>query len=128
MKYLHTMLRVGNLERSLHFYTQILSFELLNREEHAEGKFTLAFLRPKDGGPGEPELELTYNWGVEKYEMGGAYGHLAYGVDSIEVVQARLQKAGLDLSWGPSGSPSGRSRIAFFKDPDGYSIELIERK
>ena len=128
MKYLHTMLRVGNLERSLQFYTQILNFELVNREDHENGKFTLAFLRSKDSDTEEPELELTYNWGVEKYELGSGYGHLAFLVDSIETVQSGLQKAGLDLSWGPSSSPSGRSRIAFFKDPDGYSIELIERK
>ena len=135
MKYLHTMLRVGNLDRSLHFYCNVLNFELINREEHPEGKFTLAFLRSKVAGANpsgtaesDPQLELTYNWGVDSYELGGAYGHLAFGVDSIEAVQLDLQKAGLDLSWGPSSSPSGRSRIAFIKDPDGYAIELIERK
>jgi lactoylglutathione lyase len=128
MKYLHTMLRVGNLETSLEYYTQKLEFKLLSRDDFPDGEFTLAFLRaPGDDDEG-PCIELTYNWGVASYEQGGAYGHLAFSVDDMEAFRSKIRAKGLDFSWGPKPSPSGRSAIAFLTDPDGYKIELIERK
>lgn len=126
MRYLHTMFRVTDLERSLRFYREGLGFELVSRRDHPEGKFTLAFLRaPGDGAEG-PMLELTHNWGVEVYQRGDAFGHVAYRVESIAAVQARLRERGWDLSWGPGKTPDGRRSMAFVDDPDGYEIELLE--
>jgi lactoylglutathione lyase len=120
------MVRVGNLERSLRFYTEGLGFKLLRKSDYPDGKFTLAFLRaPGDQDQG-PALELTYNWGTESYQRGDGYGHTAFLVDSIDEVQARLKKAGYDLSWGPGKTPDGRRKMAFVDDPDGYEIELLE--
>ncbi len=128
MKYLHTMIRVTDLEKSLHFYVEGLGFTLVSKNEYPDGKFTLAFLRaPGDSNEG-PMLELTYNWGQDKYERGDAYGHMAYLVSSITDVQKKIQAKGYDLSWGPGASPNGKSVLAFIDDPDGYEIELIERK
>ncbi|MBI3542842.1 MAG: lactoylglutathione lyase [Deltaproteobacteria bacterium] len=130
MQYLHTMIRVTNLEKSLHFYTQGLGFDVVRKNEYPDGKFTLVFLRaPGDAGAGAsaPMIELTHNWGVDKYERGDAYGHCAYRVDSMEKVQARLKQHGYDLSWGPGKTPDGRGGMAFVDDPDGYEIELLER-
>jgi len=125
LKYLHTMLRVANLDASLAYYQDTLGFTVLSREDFSDGAFTLAFLRaPGDGAHG-PTLELTYNWDVSKYELGGAYGHLAFAVDDLKAFRMRLKEKGTDFSWGPKASPSGRSTIAFLTDPDGYKIELI---
>jgi lactoylglutathione lyase len=127
MKYLHTMIRVANLDRSLHFYCEALGFRLTSREDHAEDKFTLAFLRAEgDSGDRAPLIELTHNWDTDHYERGNAYGHVAYQVKSIEDVQARLKKHGFDLSWGPGMTPNKKRKMAFIDDPDGYEIELIE--
>ncbi len=127
MKYLHTMIRVTDLEKSLRFYVEGLGFTLVSKNEYPDGKFTLAFLRaPGDSNDG-PMLELTYNWGQDKYERGDAYGHMAYLVNSITDVQKKIQTKGYDLSWGPGASPNGKSVLAFIDDPDGYEIELIER-
>ena len=128
MKYLHTMLRVGDLDASLAYYTGVLGFTLLSREDFSEGAFTLAFLRAPGDDTGGPTVELTYNWGVSTYERGGAYGHLAFAVNDMAEFQARLRAKGTDFSWGPKASPSGRSAIAFLTDPDGYKIELIEAR
>lgn len=128
MKYLHTMIRVTNLEKSLKFYTEGLGFVIENRGDYSEGKFTLVFLRAPGDKEGGPLLELTHNWEQDKYERGDAYGHMAYLVDSITETQKKLQSKGLDLSWGPGASPNGKSLIAFVDDPDGYEIELIERR
>lgn len=128
MRYLHTMLRVANLEKSLHFYCEGLGFKIINREEHEGEKFTLVFLSaPGDveKGRSAPLIELTHNWDVDSYVRGDAYGHMAYLVDSIEEIQNRLKKNGYDLSWGPGSTPSGKHRMAFIDDPDGYEIELL---
>lgn len=124
MKYLHTMLRVTDLERSLKFYRDGLGFELVKKNDYPDGKFTLAFLRSADDSG--PMIELTFNWGTTQYNRGDAYGHVAYQVDSIEKVQTRLRQHGFDLSWGPGSTPDGRRKMAFVDDPDGYEIELLE--
>ncbi len=133
MKYLHTMLRVSDLEKSLHFYNIALGFKVVSRQDHAKDKFTLVFLfapsdsiYPQPAPVAAPMIELTYNWGVSSYEKGNAYGHMAYQVESIEKIQIQLKQHGYDLSWGPALSPSGNSRLAFIDDPDGYEIELLE--
>lgn len=125
-RFLHTMLRVGDLNRSIDFYTRVLGFELVRKSDYPDGKFTLAFLRVSAGTGDEPELELTYNWGVEAYELGQGYGHIALAVPSLKEFAERIKSAGWDFSWGPSTTPSGKGGMAFIKDPDGYSIELLE--
>lgn len=124
MRYLHTMFRVTDLERSLRFYCQGLGFTLVSRKDYPDGKFTLAFVR--SGAEGEPLLELTHNWETSAYQRGDAFGHVAYRVDSIAAVQARLKQHGYDLSWGPGKTPDGKRAMAFVDDPDGYEIELLE--
>lgn len=127
MRYLHTMLRVGDLERSVDFYTKVLGYSEVRRGEYPDGEFTLVFLQaPGDEGDKGPMLELTYNWGKDQYDLGSAYGHVAYQVDSIEAIGEALESAGLAFSWGPGETPDGRKGMAFIKDPDGYEIELIE--
>ena len=128
MRYLHTMIRVSNLEKSLRFYTEGLGFKIVKRSEHEKDRFTLVFLQSESEDPSlrrVPMIELTHNWDTDKYELGNGYGHVAYGVKSISNVQARLKKAGFNLSWGPGLSPSG-TNMAFIDDPDGYEIELLE--
>jgi len=123
MRYLHTMIRVVDLEKSLRFYTEGLGFEMTSRQDYEKDRFSLVFLRfPGDDG----QIELTHNWDTKQYQRGDAYGHVAYQVDSIEALQKRLQKAGYDLSWGPGLTPSGKTKMAFVDDPDGYEIELLE--
>ncbi|MBI3557776.1 MAG: lactoylglutathione lyase [Deltaproteobacteria bacterium] len=126
MKYLHTMIRVTNLEKSLHFYTQGLGFELVRKDDYAKDKFTLAFLKAPGDDKNGPMIELTHNWGVESYIRGDAYGHVAYRVESVAIVQERLKQHGYDLSWGPGRTPDGRKAMAFVDDPDGFEIELLE--
>jgi lactoylglutathione lyase len=119
------MIRVTHLEKSIQFYCEGLGFHVVKRNEYPDGKFTLVFLQA-GSTPDEPMIELTYNWGVEKYERGDGYGHVAYHVESIEKIQARLKKNGFDLSWGPGKTPDGKKSMAFVDDPDGYEIELLE--
>ena len=126
MKYLHTMIRVVSLEKSLHFYTQGLGFQLVRKDDHAKDKFTLAFLKAPGDATGGPQIELTHNWDTSSYTRGDAYGHVAYHVDSIDKVQEQLKKHGYDLSWGPGRTPDGRKAMAFVDDPDGFEIELLE--
>lgn len=127
MQYLHTMLRVGDLDRSIGFYTNVLGFTEVRRDDYPDGEFTLAFLQAQgDGGDNPPMLELTYNWGKEGYETGTGYGHVAYKVESLDAIAQSLQDAGLAFSWGPGETPDGKKGMAFLKDPDGYEIELIE--
>lgn len=125
--YLHTMLRVGNLERSIHFYTCFLGMKELRRTEVPDGKFTLVFVGYGDE-KNNTVLELTYNWGVEQYEIGTAFGHLALGVPDIYVACDRLRAAGVKITREPGPVKFGPTVIAFIEDPDGYKIELIERK
>jgi lactoylglutathione lyase len=126
MRYLHTMIRVKNLEKSLHFYCEGLNFQVTKRNEYPDGKFTLVFLCPPGTDADSPMLELTYNWGVSEYQRGDAYGHVAFQVESISEIQKQLREKGYDLSWGPGRTPDGRTSMAFVDDPDGYEIELLE--
>ncbi len=126
MRLLHTMLRVGNLQRSIDFYTQVLGMALLRTSENSEYKYTLAFLG-YGSNPEHAELELTYNWGVDRYEMGTAYGHIALGVPDAYAACARIKSAGGNVTREPGPVKGGSTVIAFVCDPDGYKIELIQR-
>lgn len=128
LRYLHTMIRVADLEKSLHFYTQGLGFQVISRQDYEKDRFSLVFLRANKDLTNGPMLELTHNWDVKSYTRGDAYGHTAYEVDSIHEVQIRLKKNGYDLSWGPGLTPSKKTLMAFVDDPDGYEIELLEAK
>jgi lactoylglutathione lyase len=125
--YLHTMLRVRDLDASVHFYTQLLGMKELRRTEVPDGKYTLVFV-----GYGDEKthtvLELTYNWGKDDYELGTAFGHLALGVPDIYGACDKLRQAGVKISREPGPVKFGTTVIAFIDDPDGYKIELIERK
>jgi lactoylglutathione lyase len=125
--YLHTMLRVRDLEASVKFYTSLLGMRELRRTEVPEGRYTLVFV-----GYGDEKthtvLELTYNWGVDHYEPGTAFGHLALGVPDIYATCDALRAAGVKISREPGPVKFGTTVIAFIEDPDGYKIELIERK
>jgi lactoylglutathione lyase len=127
MRILHTMLRVGDLERSLRFYGEVLGMSLISRKDYPDGKFTLAFVGYGQN-PEQAELELTHNWGVSQYELGGAYGHIAIGVDDIYAVCERIRAAGGTITREPGPMKHGTTVIAFVQDPDGYKIELIEEK
>ncbi len=126
LKYLHTMIRVTDLDKSLHFYTKGLGFKIESRQDYEEDRFSLVFLRADSDSENGPLIELTHNWDTHAYTRGDAYGHTAYRVDSIEKVQARLKENGYDLSWGPGLTPSKKTKMAFVDDPDGYEIELLE--
>jgi lactoylglutathione lyase len=125
MRILHTMLRVGNLERSLKFYQEVLGMRLLSRKDYPTGKFTLAFVGYGEN-PDHAEIELTHNWDVASYELGTAYGHIALGVDDIYKVCDQIRAAGGILTREPGPMKGGTTVIAFVQDPDGYKIELIE--
>ena len=127
MKFLHTMLRVGNLQRSIDFYTQVLGMQLLRQSENPEYKYSLAFLGFEGGNPGQAEIELTYNWGVESYDMGTAYGHIALGVPDAYAACEKIKAAGGNVTREPGPVKGGSTVIAFVTDPDGYKIELIQR-
>jgi lactoylglutathione lyase len=125
--YLHTMLRVGDLERSVGFYTGLLGMRELRRAEVPAGKYTLVFLGYGDEAS-NTVLELTYNWGVDRYDIGTAFGHLALGVPDVHATCERLRAAGAKVTREPGPVKFGTTVIAFIEDPDGYKIELIERK
>ncbi len=127
MRILHTMLRVGNLQRSIDFYTRVLGMKLLRTSENPEYKYTLAFLG-YGSNPDHAELELTYNHGVEHYELGTAYGHIAIAVDDAQQACAAVKAAGGNVTREAGPVKGGTTVIAFVTDPDGYKIELIERK
>ena len=127
MHLLHTMLRVGDLQRSIDFYTGMLGMELLRTTERPEQKYTLAFVGFGGGNRnGEAELELTYNHGVSDYDLGSAYGHIAVGVDDVAATCERIRAAGGKITREPGPVKGGSTFIAFVEDPDGYKVELIE--
>jgi lactoylglutathione lyase len=125
-RYLHTMLRVGDLERSVKFYTELFGMKELRRRDVPDGKYTLSFL-----GYGEDtehtQIELTYNYGVEKYDIGTGFGHLAIGVPDVAGTCEKLRAAGAKITREPGPVKFGTTIIAFVEDPDGYKIELIQR-
>lgn len=125
MRLLHTMLRVGDLQRSIDFYTKVLGMKLLRTTDRPEQKYTLAFVG-YGSNPEHAELELTYNYGVDKYELGTAYGHLAIGVDDVHGACERIRASGGTITREPGPVKGGTTMIAFVQDPDGYKIELIQ--
>ena len=127
MRLLHTMLRVGNLDASIEFYTSIMGMQLLRKSDNEAYKYTLAFL----GYGNEKEntvLELTYNWGVSEYDLGGAFGHIAIEVENVYDACDKIREQGGVISREPGPVKGGTTEIAFVKDPDGYAIELIQKK
>lgn len=125
MRLLHTMLRVGNLEESLKFYCELLGMKLLRQKDYPGGEFTLAFIGYGDESQ-NTVIELTYNWGVEKYDLGNAYGHIALGVDDIYTTCEAIKEQGGKVTREPGPMKHGSTVIAFVEDPDGYKIELIQ--
>ena len=126
MRMLHTMLRVGNLQRAIDFYTQVLGMQLLRTTDRPDQKYSLAFVG-YGGNPDQAEIELTYNYGVEQYEMGTAFGHIALGVTDVYAACDKIRAAGGQITREPGPVKGGNTVIAFVVDPDGYKIELIER-
>jgi lactoylglutathione lyase len=126
MRLLHTMLRVGNLDKSIAFYTQVLGMNLLRKEDFPEGKFTLAFI-----GYGEEAthsvIELTYNYGVESYDLGKGYGHIAIGCDDVYATCEKIRAAGGKIVREPGPMMHGNTVLAFVEDPDGYRVELLSK-
>ncbi len=125
MRMLHTMLRVGDLQRSIDFYTKVLGMQLLRTTERPSEKYSLAFVG-YEGNPHQAEIELTYNWGVDKYEMGTAYGHIALGVDDAYKTCEEVKARGGNVTREAGPVKGGNTVIAFITDPDGYKIELIQ--
>lgn len=126
MRILHTMLRVGDLDKSIGFYTEVLGMKLLRREEYPDGKFTLAFV----GFQSEVEsavIELTYNWGVDKYDLGSGYGHIAIEVDNAYEACESVRRKGGSVIREAGPMKHGTTVIAFVSDPDGYKVELIQK-
>jgi len=126
MRLLHTMLRVGDLDRAVTFYTEVLGMRLLRRKDYPAGRFTLAFLGYCDEADGAV-LELTHNWDTSSYEIGTAYGHIAIAVGNIYDVCERIREQGGKVVREPGPMKHGTTVIAFVEDPDTYKIELIER-
>lgn len=130
MRLLHTMIRVGDLQRSIAFYTQVLGMNLLRTTERPDQKYDLAFVG-YGTNPEHAEIELTYNYGVERYELGSAFGHIAIGVPDVAATCAALREKAAALGGAITREPGpvkgGQTMIAFITDPDGYKIELIER-
>ena len=124
MRLLHTMLRVGNLDQSIAFYTDILGMKLLRKHDYPEGQFTLAFVGYGDEAT-HSVIELTYNYGVEKYELGTAYGHIALGCDDVYATCEKIRAAGGKIVREPGPMKHGTTILAFVEDPDGYKVELL---
>lgn len=127
MRLLHTMLRVGDLDRAVAFYTQVLGMTELRRKEYPKGEFTLAFLGYGDERE-NTVLELTYNWGTDSYEQGTGYGHIAIEVDDVYSACERIRQAGAKILRDAGPMNAGSTIIAFVQDPDGYEIELIGKR
>ncbi len=126
MLFLHTMLRVGDLQRSIDFYTRVLGMQLLRTSDNPEYQYTLAFVG-YGSNPDHAELELTYNYGVTHYEMGTAYGHIALGVEDVAATCEKIKQAGGNVTREAGPVKGGSTIIAFVTDPDGYKVELIQR-
>jgi lactoylglutathione lyase len=126
MRLLHTMIRVGDLERSIAFYTEVLGMRLLRRKDYPEGRFTLAFVGYGDEGE-HSVIELTYNWGVSSYEPGNGFGHLAVEVEDAAQACDMARKRGARIAREAGPMNAGTTIIAFIEDPDGYLIEFIQR-
>ena len=127
MRMLHTMLRVGNMERSVRFYTEVLGMKLLRTTDRPEQKYSLAFVG-YDDEKRTAVLELTYNYGVERYDLGTAFGHVAIGVPDVKKACERVRSAGGKVTREPGPVKGGTSVIAFVEDPDGYKVEFIETR
>lgn len=127
MRLLHTMLRVGNLDKSLQFYCDVLGMTLLRQKDYPGGKFTLAFVGYGDESD-HSVIELTHNWGVESYDLGEGYGHIALGVDDIYKTCNEIKARGGNVVREPGPMKHGSTVIAFVTDPDGYKVELIQLK
>ncbi|MBH2756140.1 lactoylglutathione lyase [Serratia ureilytica] len=127
MRLLHTMIRVGDLQRSIDFYTKVLGMRLLRTSENPEYKYSLAFVGYTEESEGAV-IELTYNWGTDSYDMGTAFGHLALGVDDVAATCDNIRRAGGNVTREAGPVKGGTTVIAFVEDPDGYKIELIENK
>lgn len=126
MRILHTMIRVGNLQRSIDFYTQVMGMKLMRTSDRPEQKYSLAFVGYGDETT-QPVLELTYNYGVDQYELGSGFGHIAIAVDNAAAACDRIRASGGTVTREAGPVKGGTSVIAFVQDPDGYKIELIER-
>jgi lactoylglutathione lyase len=127
-RFLHTMIRVGEIDRSVKFYTELLGMKELRRNDVPAGKYTLVFLGYGEGNKeGQGEIELTYNYGVDKYEMGNAFGHLAVGVPDVAAACEAVRAGGGKVTREAGPVKHGTTIIAFVEDPDGYKIELIQR-
>ena len=126
MRFLHTMLRVGDLQRSIDFYTSVMGMKLLRQRDNPEYKYTLAFVG-YDTNPDQAEIELTYNYGVDRYDLGSAYGHIAVQVPDARAACERIRTSGGKVTREAGAVKGGTTVIAFVEDPDGYKIELIER-
>src|SRR5262249_38443176 len=127
MRMLHTMLRVGDLDRSLSFYTEVLGMRVLRRNDYPDGKFTLAFVGYADAST-TAAAELPYKWGADKYELGNAYGHIAGAVDDAYKACEEIRRRGGKVTREAGPMKHGTTVIAFVEDPDAYKIELIQRK
>lgn len=127
MRLLHTMLRVGDLNRSIAFYTEVLGMQLLRRSENPDYRYSLAFIGFDGGNPGQAEIELTHNWDTSVYDMGTAYGHIALGVPDAYAACDAIKARGGQVTREAGPVKGGTTVIAFVTDPDGYKIELIQR-
>ncbi|WP_431281193.1 lactoylglutathione lyase [Humitalea sp. 24SJ18S-53] len=125
--FLHTMIRVGDLDRSVDFYTRLLGMKELRRRDVPDGKYTLVFVGYDEEATGAGVIELTYNYGVTQYEQGTAFGHLAIGIPDVYATCETLRSAGAKITREPGPVKFGTTIIAFVEDPDGYKIELIQR-
>jgi len=126
MRVLHTMLRVGDMQRSIDFYTKSMGMQLLRTTDRPDQKYSLAFVGYADESQ-QAVIELTYNYGVTRYDLGGGFGHIAIGVDDIHATCERVRAAGAQITREPGPVKGGTTVIAFVQDPDGYKIELIQR-
>ena len=127
MRVLHTMIRVGDLERSLDFYSNVLGMKILRRKDYESGRFTLAFVGYGDESS-NAVIELTHNWDTDRYEIGTGYGHIALGMENIYTACEAIRAKGGKISREPGPMKHGTTEIAFVEDPDGYKIELIQLK